>query len=214
MNSEIKLLAGVLAGTIVLIVGGAFLMGGQGSVDSGAIVADGERLARSDDPALGPEDARVTVTEFSDFYCPSCKAVAVVLKQVVDEYEGKSVKFVFRNFPLTQSLSDEKALPAHAALAAQRQGKFWEYHYTLFENQPNLSRDNLLKFAEELGMDRVAFEEAMDSSEVKDAVRQDKSDATSLGLQGTPTFFINGIEYTGERSVEGFSEAINQALEG
>lgn len=212
MNSEAKLLAGVLAGTLVLIIGGAFMMGSEGRTDGGAIVAEEERLVRSDDPVWGPEDVKVTVAEFSDFYCSACKAAQPVLAQLKEQNKDKPVRFVFRNFPLAPSLSDERALPAHAAVAAQGQGKFWEYEAKLFENQPNLARDNLLKFAEELGMDRAAFEEAMGSDEVRDAVAQDRADAVGLGLTGTPTFFINGVEYTGERSVAGFQEAIDRAL--
>src|SRR5690606_31096550 len=118
----------------------------------------------------GDADAKVTVVEFSDFQCPYCTRAAEVANKVKENYP-KGVRFVFRQFPL--SFHQDAHLAAQASLAAAAEGKFWEYHDLLFENQKSLGRESLEKYAEQLGLNMATFKKALDEGTYKDAVDKD-----------------------------------------
>jgi protein-disulfide isomerase len=163
----------------------------------------------ADAPVKGPASAPVTVLEFSDFQCPFCGRVNPTLKQIEDEYKGK-VKIAFRNLPLP--FHDKAHLAAEASLAANEQGKFWQYHDKLFANQQALDRPSLEKYAEELGLNLTKFRAALDSSKYKDKVDQDAKDAAAVGATGTPTFFVNGTRVVGAQPFEKFKSVIDDEL--
>ncbi len=139
-------------------------------------------------PARGPEDALVTLVEFSDFQCPYCSRVAPQLEALVDQNDD--VRLVFRNLPLPMHNRAREA--AKAALAADRQGKFWEMHDALFARQPALGRANLAEIAGELGLDVEKFEADMQDVALDEAIEEDMALAQKLGVRSTPTTFVNG----------------------
>ncbi len=160
-------------------------------------------------PQKGPKDALVTIVEFSDFQCPFCRRVTQTLKQIEETY-GNKVRLVYKFRPLP---FHKNAMPAAlAAYAAMKQGKFWEYHDKLFANQQQLTRENFLKWAKELGMDVKRFEKDMDSQAAKDFVNRDNQLAMKVGANGTPTFFINGKKLIGAQPFDNFKRMIDQEI--
>jgi len=162
----------------------------------------------ADQPSKGNPNAAVTVVEFTDFQCPSCAQSHPVLERLMAEY-GDRVRFVVRDFPLTQHADAQKA--AEAAEAAREQGKYWEYAALLFKNQNALGVENLKQYATALGLDRAKFDAALDSGKYAEAVRRDLADGQKVGVSGTPSFFVNGRR-TDERTYEGLKAVIEAAL--
>jgi protein-disulfide isomerase len=137
----------------------------------------------------GPKDAKVTIIEFSDFQCPFCSQAASLLKQILEAYPN-DVKLVYKNYPLP---FHKQAMPAaQAAVAAGQQGKFFEMHDKLFENQRSLSDDFYTKAAQEIGLDVEKFKTAFDSAETKALIQTEMKEARASSVRGTPTIFING----------------------
>ena len=162
-----------------------------------------------DSPSKGPADAKVTIVEFSDYQCPFCSQAEPLLDQVMAAYP-KDVKRVYKQFPLTSI--HPNAMPASkAAVAAGKQGKFWEMHAKLFGNQRELSPDNYKKWAEELKLDVAKFEKDMASPEVQAQIDKDMQDARAADVTGTPTIFVNGKRLQ-QRSMDGFKAAIDPSL--
>lgn len=164
-----------------------------------------------DDPARGPEDAAVTIIEFSDFQCPFCgRFFQQTLPQLMAQY-GDRIRFVYRDFPLDQ-IHPNARNAAIAAECADDQGKFWEYHDALFSNQQALGVADLKRYAEELGLDTGAFSDCLDSQKYNDEVDADLRDGIQAGVTGTPTFFINGKRVVGAQPLQTFQTLIEQAL--
>lgn len=170
---------------------------------------DQKMAATGTDAAFGPANAKVTVVEFSDFQCPYCTRAAAVTKEVKEKY-GDKVRFVFRQFPL--SFHKEAHLAAQASLAAGAQGKFWEYHDILFENQKALERASLEKYAEQLGLDMAAFKKALDEGTYKDEVDADIELGNKIAVSGTPTMFINGARAQNATDFASVSAQIEAAM--
>jgi protein-disulfide isomerase len=159
--------------------------------------------------ARGPNNAPVTIVEFSDFQCPFCKAVLPTINELMTRYPGK-VRWEFRDFPI--QLHPGAARAHEAARCAGEQGKFWEYHDELFARSPNHSLPELRLFARDLKVDAVAFAECLETSKYQAAVAGDIHEGKRLGVQGTPTFFINGRMREGELSLAAFQELIESEL--
>ena len=162
------------------------------------------------EPSRGDVKARVTLVEFTDFECPACAAMQPVLEEVLKSY-GDRVRFVIRNYPLPKHLHARKA--AEAAEAAQAQGKFFEYTALLFTRQSALDIPSLKKYASELGLDRARFDAELDSDKYAAAVKHDIEDGVTVGIEGTPTIFINGVMLR-ELTVEALRAAIDRGLAG
>jgi protein-disulfide isomerase len=145
-------------------------------------------------PDTGPEDAPVTITVFSDFYCPFCRKTARVLRDLKEE-RGDDVRLVFKHFPLT-SLHPDAVNAALAAAAAHLQGRFWEMHDELFSLETNIDQDAMEEAARAAGLDMERWREDLESPEVLDLVNRDLKQAQDLHLEGTPTIFIDGMLYT------------------
>jgi protein-disulfide isomerase len=160
-------------------------------------------------PAKGPSDAPVTLVVFSDFECPHCSRAAATVKQIEEEYKGK-LRVAFKHQPLTQHPSAKIA--AAASMAAHEQGKFWEMHDKLFNQQTALNRAALEKYAQELGLDMGKFKAALDSNKYDEYISQDSAQGTQLGASGTPTFFINGRQIVGAKPPEVFRRVIDEEL--
>jgi len=146
-------------------------------------------ISTNDQPSLGKTDAPVTIVAFTDYQCPSCAAMHPELERLVKEY-GDKVRLVTRDFPLSQHAEAFKA--AEAAEAARDQGKYWEYIQILLRNQSALTVDKLKGYASELALDRTRFDSALDSGKFAESVQRDIEDGMKLGINGTPTIFING----------------------
>jgi protein-disulfide isomerase len=150
-------------------------------------------------PAATEPEAVIQV--FSDFQCPYCKQFAGPVREFETKgVEGIRTKVEFKNFPL--GFHQFAQLAAQAAVAAGEQNKFWEMHDLLFANQNALKREDLLKYAESLKLDLPSFTRDLDSDRVKKIIDADKAEAAGKKVQGTPTFFVNGKEYSGSKSYE------------
>ena len=166
-----------------------------------------QNVSVDDDPSRGDVNAPVTIVEFTDFQCPACAAMHPVLDEVLKSY-GNKVRFVVRDFPLTQHEYARKA--AEAANAANAQGKFFEYMALLFKNQKALDVPSLKKYASEIGLDRARFDAALDRGVYAAEVKKDIEDGEMYGIGSTPTIFINGTQLR-TLSAEGLREAIDRA---
>lgn len=169
------------------------------------------KLTEGEPPAFGPKDAKVTIVEFSDFECPFCSRAADVTKKVKEKYSDK-VRFVFRQFPL--SFHPNAHVAAEASLAANAQGKFWEFHDKLFENQKALGRPELEAYAKELGMDVAKFKKALDDKSFAATVDGEMKLGEEVAVDGTPTMFINGARVANPTDFDGLSKQIDAALGG
>ena len=146
-------------------------------------------ISTAGQPSLGSAVAPVTIVAFTDYQCPSCAAIHPALERLVKEY-GDKVRLVTRDFPLTQHAEAFKA--AEAAEAARDQGRYWEYAQLLMRNQSALSVDKLKAYASELALDRPRFDSALDSGKFAEMVQRDIEEGMKLGINATPTLFING----------------------
>jgi protein-disulfide isomerase len=132
-----------------------------------------------------------------------------VLRQILDEFKG-DVKMYFKHYPLPQHTNAR--LAAEAAVAAQKQGKFWPFQEKLWENQDSLSPAELEKFGKELGLDMSKFRADIDDAKVKVRVQKDRRDGETLGLSSTPTLYINGREYTDAKDTESLREWVKEEI--
>ena len=162
---------------------------------------------RGDEPQLGPDDALVTVIEFSDFQCPYCAQSVEPLKQAMDAYKG-DVRLIFKHYPLPGHRAAGPA--AHASWAAHQQGQFWVFHDRLFEAKAAIV--DVPKWVQELGLDADKFDADMDSPGAKDAVGDDMLAGSKVGVVGTPAFFVNGHLYRGKRDKVGWKKIIEAEL--
>lgn len=222
-----KILSMVLV--ILLVVSVFFNI--QNNAVTGAVVADDSDetiidISADDDPFLGPEDAEIVVIEFSDFECPYCGAATGTHEYLISNFKSQDpsweapvpklkelaeqgkIKFVFRDFPLSAHSNAQKA--AEAAECAHEQGKFWEMHDKLFENQDALTLEDLKSYAEELELDTTEFNDCLDNDEMFSEVQSDLAEGVSYGITGTPTFFVNGIPVVGAHPFSTFQEIIGE----
>ena len=164
----------------------------------------------------GDPDAPVTIIEFADFQCPYCGRFFAETKPQIDEQYMQSGKVRFGYFDFA-FLGQESNWAAEAAECASDQNKFWEYHDTLYssqsgENQGAFNKNNLKKFAEELGLDTSAFNECLDSGKYTQLIKEESSAASSIGVRSTPTFLINGQPLVGAQPFEVFQQTIDPLL--
>ena len=169
----------------------------------------------SEDFAKGAtESAKVTLIEYGDFQCPACGAYFPVVKQLSEELKN-DLRVVYRNMPLT-NIHPFAMITAQAAYAAGRQGKFWEMHDLLFENQSEWTtsnaREKILQYAESLKLDIDKFKEDLDSDEAKDFVNKQREEALSIGLNSTPSFFLNGKYIQNPKTFEDFQKLIQDEI--
>jgi len=167
-----------------------------------------------DDPFIGPENAKVTVIEFGCYMCPYTKKAQSIVKELLTTYDGK-IKFVFRDLPLPQH--SETKLHSLAANCANEQGKFWEYHDKLFEDQLECKNATdhkamVIGFAKDLNLDVNKFELCLNSNKYLSEVENDIEAGKLAKIQGTPTFFINNRTIIGPKPIKAFKEIINEEL--
>jgi len=164
---------------------------------------------RPDDPVKGPRVAKVTVVEFSDFQCPFCSRVEPTLKQLEEAYP-KDVRVVWKHQPLP---FHQQAMPAAtAAEAARQQGKFWQMHDLLFENQQSLGPAKYGEWASRLGLDSRKFTAAVDSDKTRARIQEDMQLGSKVGANGTPTLFVNCRQIVGAQPYENFKKMVDEEL--
>lgn len=166
-------------------------------------------IATDGAPSLGPDDASVTIVEFSDFQCPPCAAMSEIVHRVHRQYPER-VRVVFKHNPLP---THESALLAHrAAVAAEEQGLFWEMSRMLFANQKNLDAASLRQYARTLNLDIDRFEDALAADETSTQVVRDIAEAKRLRVESVPSFFLNGRKLEGFQPFEFLSAEIETEL--
>lgn len=173
---------------------------------------DAEKIAKltaGDAPSFGPKESKVTIVEFSDFQCPYCSKAATAVTELKKKY-GDKVHFVFRQFPL--SFHQNAHISAQASLAAHAQGKFWQFHDKMFENQQKLDRASLDEYAKQLGLDMAAFKKALDDGTYKATVDAEMKLGEEVAVDGTPTMFLNGARVANPTDVAEISKEIDAAL--
>lgn len=167
----------------------------------------------NDDPVKGSPDAPVTIIEFSDFSCPYCASFLNMTGPLLNEYiENGTVRFVFKDFPLTQ-IHPKAAQVAKAAGCADEQGLFWEYHDVVYANIQNQEIAHLHGYAQQVGLDMQAYGECFASDRRFAEIEDDLQTGRGLGVTGTPTFFVNGKRYGGVLTPEALKAAIADALQ-
>lgn len=211
MNSETKLFSGIILVTIVIIIGAAFVF----SRPTNTPPADPKLLMADDSYTSSTASAAITLVSFSDFQCPACGAYHAVVKQLQSKYKD-SLKVVFRHFPLN---IHPNAVPAAiAAEAAGKQGKFWEMHDTLYEKQAEWSdekkaTDMFINYAKELGLDEEMFKKDLTDPTIQKKINRDVQNGNALGINSTPSFYINNVKIANPASFADFDALIQSAQE-
>jgi len=193
---------------LLKVIALVFLVTVAGCISSAPGTTGLATLSFGGQPALGAKDAKVTVVEYSDFQCPYCSKAVPVVHAMLKEYDGK-VKLVYVNYPLQFHQYAYKA--AEASECALDQGKFWEYHDLLFENQDKLTADDLKGYAKTLGLDTAKFDSCLDNGDKIPAVEADIAQAKQAGVSGTPTFMIGNTKVVGA-DAQKLDDAIQAAL--
>jgi protein-disulfide isomerase len=196
MSQEAKVIIGISVATIIILIGAVFFISGSQKQEEQPVqkVTNAKQLLGDQKRVVKATNAKVTIVEFGDFQCPACGAAHPTVKQILKDYEGK-VTFVWRHFPLP--MHKNAMLAAIASEAAGEQGKFWEMHAMLFENQKEWEESNdakkiFVSYAEQLGLDTQKFSDALDKKFNAERIQSDADAGIALGVNSTPTFFING----------------------
>lgn len=167
-------------------------------------------IITADDPSWGPKDAPITIVEFADFQCPFSRQSFPVAREILASYPGK-IRFIYRDFPLSD-IHPYAQKAAEAAQCANDQGKFWPMYDKLFQNQKSIDFNNFKLFALNIGLDQQEFDRCLDSGKYKEEVIGDLIDGASAGVEGTPTWFINGVKIAGAIPLDMFKKIIESEL--
>ncbi len=162
------------------------------------------------DHMQGGDNAKVTLVEYGDYQCPYCGQAYPIVKKIQEDL-GENLKFVFRNFPLTE-IHEYSFQAAESAEISDEYGKFWEMHDMLYENQENLQEANLVIMADKLGMNAIEFGKKLASGEKAERVKEDFMSGVESGVNGTPSFYINGFKYEGPWDYENLKSAIQSEM--
>ncbi|MCL5675885.1 MAG: DsbA family protein [Patescibacteria group bacterium] len=203
-KKTILILSAILIGTIVLITAFAFLASSP---------AKPVNVEIGNAYYTGLQNAKVTVVEFSDFQCPVCEDFnQTVFPRLLSAYKDK-VKFVYKFFPLYE-IHNLANISAQSAYCAGKQGKFWEYANLLMDNSAQWEADQsqLVNYAKQTGLDLEKFKACQNSDEAKNAVMKDRSQGEGLGVNATPTFFVNGEKIVGLQSLDYWKKLLDSKL--
>ncbi|WKZ26420.1 MAG: DsbA family protein [Candidatus Paceibacterota bacterium] len=199
---------------IIASVFGIIFLGAKTDKSSGLVSREPQPISASD-WINGEMSAEVVIIEYSDFECPACASYFPILKDLKEKF-GSQIAVVYRHFPLTQ-IHRNAELASLASEAAGRQGKFWEMHDLLFENQRNWSanfgaKEIFIGYAQQLQLDEEQFINDLDAKDLQDKVSASYREGVSIGIAGTPTFFLNGEKISNPRGYEEFERVISEKL--
>lgn len=177
--------------------------------------AGGDQKTTLSNHVIGNNSKKINLTEYGDYQCPACGQFHTLVKQVIEEYK-EDIQFQFRNFPLQQIHPNARAA-ARAAEAAAKQGKFWEMHDMLYEQQNSWNSSNSANtvfdsYALQLSLDTAKFKKDFASSEINDLITADFNEGTRLGVSSTPTFFLQGKKITNPSTLDEFKKVIDEAI--
>jgi protein-disulfide isomerase len=167
-------------------------------------------VSKSRDHIQGPDNAPVTLVEYGDYECPYCGQAYQIIKKVQDNL-GNDLRFVFRNFPLTQ-VHPHAQNAAEAAEAAGAQNKFWDMHDALYEHQQALDDRHLEKYAKIVGLNLERFNEDMNTHTHASRIREDFLSGVQSGVNGTPSFYINEIRYDGSWDLNSLMQILTSII--
>lgn len=217
MSNEVKVLIGISVVTLVLVVGAALIFGGKSSsAQNTQPISNPQDLIHSDSHIVkATAKNAVTLVEFGDFQCPACGASYPVVEQLRQAYKGQ-ITFVFRNFPLVTAHPNAMKA-AEAAEAAGAQGKFFEMYNLLYTNQEKWGESKnalsyFLDYAKQLKLDVNKFKDDVNNNKYEKKIQKDMSDGSAVGVNATPTFFINGVKQEGGLPYADFKNKIDDAL--
>jgi protein-disulfide isomerase len=164
-------------------------------------------------PSLGPDNAKIVIVEFSDFQCPYCRRFHDDTYQaLLDAYPGQ-IRFVYRNLPLPPTMHPDAMSAAVASLCANDQNAYWDYHEKLFSSD-TLGEQTYIQYATDLGLNVEDFTACLSSGKHDDFIEQDMAFSSNLGVQSTPTFFVNGLAIIGAQPLSSFAQLIDKELAG
>ncbi len=195
----------------VLGLGSGYLLWGYTTTPAAADTTGVQRVNVSTDgePSIGPDDAPVTIIEFSDYQCGYCKQWHDQVFQALMASYPNQIRFVYRDFPI---FGDSSVAAAEAAACAGAQGAYWEFHDAIFSGQYELGRAAYEQYAADLGLDTAAFSACMENHTYREDVMTDYYAGVNVGVQSTPTFFINGRIVIGALPFENFKALIDEEL--
>lgn len=182
---------------------------GHGPADHSKPLEDPVAIPVGDSPVRGAATAPVTLVEFSDFQCPFCVAATPQIDAILKTYPTQ-LKLIFKEFPLDSH--SQAALAAAAALAAHKQGKFWQLHDAMFAQKGNLSRRGILALAAGIGLDMPRFQADLDSAQIKQAVQKEMGQGEQIGVDSTPTLFVDGQRFNGALTLASLKPVIEAEL--
>ncbi|MDP4009312.1 MAG: thioredoxin domain-containing protein [bacterium] len=203
----------------ILLLGGVWAVTwttSQKSVETEDVAREEAQMVRDTDQVKGSREARVVLVEYSDFQCPACQFYAEWISQLAESF-GEDIAIVYRHFPL-RSIHQQAELAALASEAASKQGMFWEYHDLLFERQKDWAgnknaRDLFVSYALMLNLNEETFVSDIEDLNSKEKVRRDLAEGESLGVRGTPTFYLQGKSIQNPRTYAEFEQYIIGAFQ-
>lgn len=209
---------GIWIGVIVLLIAGSFglisLVNNSSSPSAPIQINNLPPVSKEDFVKGASESAKVTLIEYGDFECPACASYFPLLKQLSIEF-SKDLKIVHRFFPLI-NIHKNAMLAAQTAYAAGLQNKFWEMHDKLYENQISWSntspKDTFIEYAKDLGLDLDKFKTDLDSDSTKNYINTEANKATSIGINSTPTFIVNGVRINNPAGYDAFKKIIQDEI--
>ncbi len=213
MTQDVKIIGGIGIITLAIVIGSVFLLG-KSSPTVSATKVDQALLLGKNAYVIGNKNAKVTIVEFGDYQCPACATAYPVTKQLLKDYNGK-IKLVFRNFPIPEHQNELAA--AESAEAAGSQGKFWQMHDLLYSNQDSWGEsthamDYFLKYAKKLKLNMTKFQSDVTGSKYASNITRDQADAEKLGVNFTPTFYVNGEVLSTDATYDNLQSAIDAAM--
>lgn len=194
MNNELKIMGGILTGSLILMIGMVFILSMQSNSPTLNTNEQVYNIDYSKGQKIGNDNAKIKLVEFSDFQCPACKAYEPYVQEVRSLYP-EDMQFIYRHFPLTQHKNAEPAV--HVAEYAATHGKFWEVHNKLFETQQkwgelNDPKDFFVNLGKELGLEEQGLKDALENKLASSKISEDVAEGKSLQVNATPTFYLNG----------------------
>jgi predicted DsbA family dithiol-disulfide isomerase len=164
----------------------------------------------SGSPRKGSDDSPIVIVEYSEYQCPFCKRAQGTMQELAEKY-GDRVSFVFKHYPLAKHKEAQPA--AIASIAAERQGRFWEYKHALFEHQRDLRNEGIYEqIAQEVGLDLERFRRDIADPAIEEQIKRDVAQAKKIGVTGTPCFFVNGYKLKGAKPLDAFVDVIDREL--